>query len=209
MAGDHKSLWEKKHTQASHLAFGGPTDFAKEVQELIPQNSKLLELGCGHGQDALFFAEQGHEVAATDFSEKTIQANKQTHKHPKLDFGVLDISRPLPFGNEAIDVVYASFSLQYFPDSTTKNIFTELARVLKSGGFLCFICKSTKDFYYGKGIELEKDMYDFNGQIRHFFSEAYTKECLGDDFTIASLESGEKHFYSYPAGFVKAIATKK
>lgn len=208
MAGDRKQLWEKKHTTADQLALGGPTEFAKEVEPLFPRNSKTLELGCGHGQDAFYFAQQGHEVAATDFSEAVIEKNQHRHQLSNLTFGILDISRPFPFANETFDVVYASHALHYFADATTKNIFKELARVLKPGGLLCFICKSTKDFYYGKGHEIEKDMYEFNTETKHFFSETYVRECLDGDFAIEKLESGAKTFYSYSAAYVKAVARK-
>lgn len=210
MAGDNKSFWEKNHSSniADHLALGGPTEFAQEVQGLIHERSTVLDLGCGHGQDSLYFAQQGHEVAAVDLSEAIIQKNKERHKHPNLSFGVMDISRPLSFANETFDVVYASFSLHYFTDGITKNIFAELTRVTKSGGLLCFICKSTKDFYYGKGTEIEKDMYDFNGQVKHFFSEEYVKDLVNGNFEIQKIETGEKNFFSYPAGFIKTIAKR-
>lgn len=210
MAGDNKSYWEKKHTSgiADHLAFGGPTEFAQEVQSLIPKKSTILDIGCGQGQDSLYFAEHGHEVAAIDNAETVIERNKQRHKHPNLSFGVMDISRPLSFANETFDVVYASFSLHYFTGGITKNIFEELARVTKNSGLLCFICKSTKDFYYGKGTEVEKDMYDFNGQVKHFFGEEYVKELVNGNFEIQKIETGEKNFFSYPAGFIKTIAKR-
>lgn len=206
MAGDNKSFLEKSHS--SGVVLGGPSEFAQEVQATIPGKSIILDVGCGHGQDSLYFAQRGHEVAAIDMSEVTIQKNKEHHSHPNLSFGVMDISRPLSFANETFDIVYASFSLHYFTDGTTKNIFGELSRILKNRGLLCFICKSTKDFYYGKGTEIEKDMYDFNGQVKHFFSEAYVRELLDNNFEILKIETGEKTFFSYPAGFIKTIAKR-
>jgi ubiquinone/menaquinone biosynthesis C-methylase UbiE len=210
MAGDNKSFWDGKHQSgiADHLAVGEPTEFAVEVQSFLPEHSKILELGCGQGQDAVYFAKQGHEVAATDFSDIVIEKNKQRHQIPGLTFGQLDISRPMPFANETFDVVYSSLSLHYFTDGVTKNIFKELARILKTNGQLSFVVKSIKDFYYDKGTEIEKDMYDFNGDAKHFFSEAYVKECLSGDYEIVKLESGEKQFFTYPAAYIKTIARK-
>lgn len=210
MAGDNTSHWKKRHASgvADHLAFGGPTAFAQEVQALIPKESTILDIGCGQGQDSVFFAKEGHEVAAVDVSEGMIEKNKQRHNHPNLSFGVMDISRPMPFANESFDVIYASFSLHYFTDGITKNIFAELARIIKTGGLFCFICKSTNDHYYGKGLEVEKDMFDFNGQIRHYFSEEYVHELTHGNFEIIKIETGEKNFFSYPAGFIKTIAKR-
>lgn len=40
--------------------------YRKEVTSQLKPNSKILELNCGTGLDALFFAEQGHSILATD-----------------------------------------------------------------------------------------------------------------------------------------------
>jgi ubiquinone/menaquinone biosynthesis C-methylase UbiE len=202
----HKKYWQSKHQKSDHLATGGATDFARVVNDVIEANSKILELGCGHGHDACYFAEQGHGILATDFSEKVIASNSQRHPYKNLSFEVLDISNPMPFASQSFDVIYASFSLHYFTDAITKQIMQELRRILKPDGYLCFICKSTNDSYYGQGEAMEKDMYAFNGGIKHFFSEAYVRECLGDMFQIQDLENGEKTFFSYLAGYVQVIA---
>lgn len=40
--------------------------FRNEILTQLKPNSKILELNCGTGLDAIFFAEQGHRVLATD-----------------------------------------------------------------------------------------------------------------------------------------------
>jgi hypothetical protein len=70
------------------------------------------------------------------------------------------------------------------------------------------MCKSTDDRLYGKGIELEPDMFDMDGHVRHFFSEAYARELLAPSFTVDALETGQEDMYGKISGFVKVIATK-
>jgi ubiquinone/menaquinone biosynthesis C-methylase UbiE len=41
----------------------------EHVLELLPASASILELNCGTGEDALFFAGKGHRVHATDISE--------------------------------------------------------------------------------------------------------------------------------------------
>ena len=113
------------------------------------------------------------------------------------------------FRDSEFDGVYARLSLHYFTDDVTKSIFREICRVLKPNGYLCFICKSTNDPLYGKGTEIEKDMFENNGHIRHFFSEDYAKSLLVNDFTIEKLESGDEKFYGKDSAFVKVIAKAK
>ena len=112
----------------------------------------------------------------------------------------------MSFNDNKFDVVYARLSLHYFTDKITKKIFNEMHRVLRPNGYLCFICKSTNDPLYGKGIEVEKDMFENNGHVRHFFSENYAKLLLVDRFKIQKIESGDEKFYGNDSAFVKIIA---
>jgi SAM-dependent methyltransferase len=53
---------------------------AKPLASILPQlklnHSKVLVLGCGSGNDAAYFAQQGHLVTAVDFSSEAIAAAK-------------------------------------------------------------------------------------------------------------------------------------
>ena len=41
------------------------------------EQARILELNCGTGEDACFFAEMGHEVLATDISEEMLRVTEQ------------------------------------------------------------------------------------------------------------------------------------
>ena len=90
----------------------------------------------------------------------------------------------------------------------TQQVFAEIARVLKPGGKLYFMCKSTDDRLYGKGDKIERDMFELDGHVRHFFSEAYAKKLLAGLFTIDTLQTGQEDMYGKVSGFVKVFATK-
>jgi ubiquinone/menaquinone biosynthesis C-methylase UbiE len=208
MANDQRQHWNKLHQQ-NKTELEEPSLFAKEVQKVIPPKSSLLELGCGSGRDSFFFAEHGNSVLATDFSKVAVEKNKKKYQSENLTFEVLNMSNKTSFENSSFDVIYSRLSLHYFPDIITKRIFKELYRLLKPSGYVCFICKSTEDPLFGKGKKIEKDMFEYNGHIRHFFSEEYARECLGEKFGIREIESGKENFYNRPSAFLKVIAQKK
>ena len=85
----------------------------------------------------------------------------------------------LPFQADGSDGVYARLSLLDYPDHITRLLFQEIHHILKRGGRLAFLCKSTDDPLYGKGQQLEKNMFENKGHVRHFFDENYTKILLG------------------------------
>ncbi len=206
---NQKKLWDKLHYsgKVDHKK-DKPTDFGIEVENIIPANSYILELGCGVGNDANYFTKKGHKVLAADFSKVAIENDRQNFELANLKFEVLDISKPLPYQDQTFNVACARLSLHYFTDKITREIFKEIQRVLKTGGFFCFICKSINDPKYGEGIEIEKNMFSKDDHIRHFFSEEYAKECLGNMFKIKLILSGQDNFYKEQSAFIKVIAIK-
>jgi len=46
----------------------GPSPFAQWVEERIQPGSRVLDVGCGTGRDAVWFAAQGHPVLAIDYA---------------------------------------------------------------------------------------------------------------------------------------------
>src|SRR5687767_4264178 len=60
----------------------------------------LLEMGCGTGEDALFLAEQGLQITATDTSEKMLSITHEKTKHlPNVITTQLNLARlPSPNG---------------------------------------------------------------------------------------------------------------
>lgn len=61
-----------------------PSNFAVYVEEMLPQDAHLLELGCGNGRDSLYFLSKGHDVIAVDGSDAAIDMlNKLTHEEKR------------------------------------------------------------------------------------------------------------------------------
>jgi len=206
---EQKKMWNNAHQQGDIAQHSKKhTDFAEEVLGIIKPKSKILELGCGTGNDSYAFAVNGHEVIATDFSQAAIDQDSERFKGvPGLNFQVMDISEPFKFNDNEFDAVYARLSLHYFTSETTRRVFGEIRRVLKPNGQLFFICKSTDDPLYGKGNQIEADMFELDGHVRHFFSEDYARSLLSDGFKIDKLESGTEKFYGYESAFVKAFGS--
>lgn len=205
---DQKNLWDSAHQKGNIDHYSkSPTSFVLEVLNAMQTNSKILKLGCGVGNDSVAFANAGHTVTATDFSDVAIAKDQERFREINgLNFQALDMRGKFPYEDNSFDVVYARLSLHYFTDEITRKIIKEIYRVLVSGGQLFFVCKSIEDSLYGKGEEIEKDMYENNGHIRHFFSKEYSQDILKDDFEIQKIESGVENFYGSDSAFIKVSA---
>lgn len=180
----NKELWEQRHKN-SFGRFNRVTEFARFVYYnfLKDKKGKLLDLGCGKGADSIFFHYKGFNVTAIDYSSEAInQFNElQNMKNLFITSFVRDIREEFAFEDDCFDFVYSRLGLDYLNDIELKKIVLEIKKVLKSEGLLIFEIKSVNDIKYGKGKEIEKDMFeDEEGYARHFFSQDHIKEILND-----------------------------
>ena len=77
-------------------------------------NLNILELNCGTGEDAIWFAKKGHKVWATDVSEKMIEEVKnkafQESLSNEIYSQVIDIQLVTEnFKTQKFDLVFSNF----------------------------------------------------------------------------------------------------
>ncbi|MBR9679752.1 MAG: methyltransferase domain-containing protein [Candidatus Altiarchaeota archaeon] len=166
----NKDCWENKHSKRIDT-MKEPNKFAEQVLDHT-KSGKLLDLGCGLGADAIFFAETGFEVTALDFSKTGLEALKSRKGALAIEMIEADLKDDLSeFKDSGFDIVYSRLSLQYFSHDETSKIFSEIKRILKPAGWFFFMVKSTSDPEYGKGEKLENDVFVLDGYFQHFFSK--------------------------------------
>jgi SAM-dependent methyltransferase len=206
---DQRAIWEAAYAIAAPVTAPRPAnDFAREVEALLPRGARVLELGCGPGSDAAFFAVQGHDVLAIDHAEGAIDQARALHPETeRLRFAVHAIAQPFDLPDAGLDLVYARLSLHYFLDAQTRAVFRELRRLLREGGLLAFMCKTVDDPLYGRGTLIEPGVYE-SDHLRHFFSEAYTRDLLQDGFVVESLVSKRDDLYGNPSAFIEVVARR-
>lgn len=175
----------------------------------------ILELGFGQLSDARFFASQGFKVHGVDFSAKAVEmANEAIRNECLANITVqnLDYSAPLPFADDSFDAAYSHFSLHYFDNSTTFQVFSEIRRVLKKDGLLIFNVKSVKDWKYGAGNSVGFDMFDDAGNpghIRHFFRYETLTDLLQPLFTILEIQECVVYYHNHDSHGYNVIASAK
>ncbi|TSC58868.1 MAG: methyltransferase [Candidatus Peregrinibacteria bacterium Greene0416_19] len=206
MTRSERTYWSTKYP----VRQGTVHPSARKAVRSFPRGRlKILDLGCGYGDDALFFARRGHEVWALDFSAASMRRLRQAiADHALNDIHPMthDISRRLPFEHDSFDVVYAHLSLHYFDDRVTEHVFADIRRILRPGGLLFVKCKSVDDPLYGKGTCVGPDMFR-HGHVRHFFSREYLAEKLRD-FSIITLRRSSSMYDGKRSAFVEAVARR-
>lgn len=117
------------------------------LHELEP-GSRLIDLGCGTGLDAMQFARFGYQVLATDWSPRMVERTRERVRDAGLESCVrtahigihqLDsLGRPYDApADEPFDGMYSNFGpLNCVPDLPA--VAAECARLLRPGGVLVF-----------------------------------------------------------------------
>lgn len=79
MAGNGEPFWEKAYREENAVAFSSePNRTIKEFEYLLKKPSRILDVGCGEGQNAFYLAQQGYgEVDAFDRSISAIEKCKK------------------------------------------------------------------------------------------------------------------------------------
>src|SRR5699024_11127065 len=98
----------------------------------------ILELGAGHGRDALHFAREGFAVQATDFSSTGLEQLRARAAHEGLSeqvrTAIHDIREPLPIPAASLDGVFAHMLLCMALSTTEIHAaVAEIGRVLRPG----------------------------------------------------------------------------
>lgn len=104
--------------------------------------SRLIDIGCGTGLDAIRMARLGHEVTATDWSPQMIRRTADRAEHENLldrvraeVIGAHELQR-LP-SSAGYDGAYSNLGpLNCVPD--LRDVAAECARLIKPGGSLVF-----------------------------------------------------------------------
>jgi SAM-dependent methyltransferase len=91
------------------------------------------DVGCGTGRLEPYLAAKGLSPRGIDLSAGMIRVARRDH--PGFEFGVADL-RALPFEDASLAGVVCWYSLMYLAPSGRPAAFSELARVVKPGGYL-------------------------------------------------------------------------
>ena len=125
-----------------YAAFTGPTtpEYHFALQQLGDLKGKrLLEIGCGAGEAAVFFAQRGAQVTATDLSEGMLDRASSL----ALRCGVMDniqlghmCAEQLSLESQSFDLVFGNSVLHHI---NLDLALVEVRRVLKPSGRAVFI----------------------------------------------------------------------
>ncbi len=110
--------------------------FAQLLDQAIPGNARILEIGCGTGQMSLYLARADRLVIGADLTRTSLELAVAAAHRFKLDrvlFLETDLHRP-GLRPGSFDVVYSSGVLHHTPDP--RAAFASIAQLARPGGMI-------------------------------------------------------------------------
>ncbi|MCR4564804.1 MAG: class I SAM-dependent methyltransferase [Bacteroidales bacterium] len=114
----------------------------KRIVSFLPDNGRVLEIGCGSGRDARALVELGFSVVATDASQGMILQAVERNKAENSNLRFICTSFPLADNHyllrESFDLVLAVAVLMHFSPQERYLLLKQIAKMLKPQGvFYC------------------------------------------------------------------------
>lgn len=142
------TIYEEEYRTQEYYWGTEPNKVCYQVLQLMPPNQhvKLLDIGCGEGKDAVFFARNGYDVTALDVSDAGIEKTKRLAEKIGVHVNVfkadiLDYRLDTHF-----DIIFSSGVLHYIKPELRKEIFDNYKQYTTQNGLHVFNVFVNKPF---------------------------------------------------------------
>lgn len=127
--------WKKHFSRYNHVK-GYNNMILRFSKKYLRSGAKVLEGGCGYGQNVFYLKNAGFDSVGLDYAKETVNRIKKEHPDLKIILG--DV-RKLPFSNNSFDGYWSLGVIEHFYEGY-EDIANEMYRVIKPEGnlFLTF-----------------------------------------------------------------------
>ena len=145
------SYWDAYYTARTTPVRRLPSQFAVFVATELERRHRIIELGCGDGRDALFFAGYGHEVVGVDASPAAIAGcrllaaslgEEATFVESRVD--APDLVERVK-GDNGPRVIYARFFLHAITEREEESLLDLAAAIGEPGDLLAVEYRTIRD----------------------------------------------------------------
>lgn len=162
---DNAAYWDRYYK--NRICSEEPSPFAQYVITLVEQGSKMVELGCGNGRDAVFFSGHGLRITALDTSQEAI-TQLQSRDIPNAEFICGDFVNSDIYEPNSFDYAYSRFTIHAINQNQEQVLLNNLFNGLRPNGKLFIEVRGVNDPLFGKGRPVERNAFFYDNHYRRF-----------------------------------------
>ncbi|MDR2514732.1 MAG: helix-turn-helix domain-containing protein [Christensenellaceae bacterium] len=155
-----------------------PSSMCLEVLKYLPPTRplKLLDIGCGEGKDAVFFARCGYVVSAFDFSEEGLKKTRQLAEQARVSLRAFNANLQSYRLEEEYDILYSTGVLEYVKPELRGEIMGNYKGHVSEGGLVAFQTFVKKPFINPSRKGKQSDPWK-SGELFGYFHDWYFEHC--------------------------------
>jgi tellurite methyltransferase len=142
------SFYEEDYKKDDYFWGVEPSPMCLMVLEHLPPTRplKLLDIGCGEGKDAVFFARCGYNVSAFDISEAGLEKTKRLADKANVNVHTFRANMWDYRLDEKYDVLFSSGVLHYIKPELRNEIMNDYKAHVNDNGIVAFHAFVSKPF---------------------------------------------------------------
>jgi SAM-dependent methyltransferase len=194
-------MWNQRYSIEEYAYGTEPNDYLVAMSDQLPKG-KVLCLAEGEGRNAVWLAEQGHDVTAVDFSEVGLRKAKKLAKLRGVNIKTIHANlEDFDIGNQHWDAIVSIFA--HMPSAMRMDLHKRCTTGLKIGGVFLLEAYTPFQLEYKTGGPATIDMM--------MDVSSLTAELVGLDFFHLQeriREVNEGLFHNGTGAVVQVLARK-
>jgi len=187
------TIYEEEYKTTGYYWGTEPNSACYQVLKLLPPTRplKLLDIGCGEGKDAVFFARNGYDVTAFDISSAGIEKTKRLAEKAGVSIRAFKADL-LDFRLDSrYDILFSSGVLHYIKPEYRAEIFANYKQFTNENGLHVFNVFVQKPFI-APPPEKEPNAYSWrSGELLGYYHDWLLEE--SDEVVFDCNSSGIPH----------------
>ena len=173
-----------------------PSNMCYEVMKLCPPTKplRLLDIACGEGKNAVFFARNGYHVTAFDAAHSGLKKARQLADQMGVEVNFFQADM-LDFRLDSeFDIIFCSGALHYIPEKLRKEIFENYQEHTSIGGLHALNVFVEKPFLKNPPDEEKRFRYKWiSGELFTYYADWRITSCYETIFKCKSGGVPHKH----------------
>jgi len=187
------SYYESDYQKEEYFWGVEPSNMCLKVLELLPPTRpvKILDIGCGEGKDAVFFARCGYNVSAFDISEAGLEKTKRLADSARVNVRTFRANMWDYRLDEKYDVLFSSGVLHYIKPDLRDEVMENFKSHVSDNGVVAFHVFVEKPFISAPPEKEENSYHWKSGQLFTYFHDWYIEHCI--EYVFDCNSSGIPH----------------